>query len=334
MAHPILSLYYIVISAMLITEAAPLIAPHNMKTAANKTEARCQRQCGNLTVPYPFGIGLESGCSLSPSYDIVCATSYDPPRAFSPMITDNEDSMLQVLAISVTQIRVRSPLIVFACYNLTGGLVNDSGSSWTQLTTRAGAPYTLSPTENRLTTLGCDDEAFLTTSSTNDANQDRQGPSTCPSHCSIPEDVVAGECTRTNGCCETDIPKGSSSVYLDVSSRSFGSDNNSFIRGWYPCGYAFIAAEGSFSFRGAPDLNISSTVLDRVRNKISIVLDWFISNQTCSQARQNPTTYACAGDNVVCIDGDATGIGGYRCSCSRGFEGNPYLGCSGKPCSF
>ncbi|KAH0747198.1 hypothetical protein KY285_008855 [Solanum tuberosum] len=42
----------------------------------------CQTKCGNLSVPYPFGIGIDAGCSIHPIFDIRCNTSSNPPIAY------------------------------------------------------------------------------------------------------------------------------------------------------------------------------------------------------------------------------------------------------------
>ncbi|KAM3344866.1 hypothetical protein P3S68_024575 [Capsicum galapagoense] len=48
----------------------------------NVAKPGCQTKCGNLTVPYPFGIGIDAGCSIDSSFDIRCDTSSDPPIAY------------------------------------------------------------------------------------------------------------------------------------------------------------------------------------------------------------------------------------------------------------
>lgn len=64
---------------------------------------------------------------------------------------------------------------------------------------------------------------------------------------------------------------------------------------------------------------------------------WAISNTTCDDVRKNQnqtqTTYACISTNSECTNvthGHDVYIG-YRCKCSHGYEGNPYVsnGCNG-----
>ncbi|XP_008663441.1 wall-associated receptor kinase 5 isoform X2 [Zea mays] len=55
-------------------------------------------------------------------------------------------------------------------------------------------------------------------------------------------------------------------------------------------------------------------------------IKWVISNITCQKAMQNNATYACVSDNSICKDVMRGNIrDGYRCKCSDGFQGNPYL---------
>ncbi|RCV07425.1 hypothetical protein SETIT_1G243500v2 [Setaria italica] len=62
-----------------------------------------------------------------------------------------------------------------------------------------------------------------------------------------------------------------------------------------------------------------------------IVIRWAVIDSTCQQASQNITKYACRSENSYCLNVTHGKIFmGYRCKCSRGFKGNPYIleGCT------
>ncbi|CAI9767178.1 unnamed protein product [Fraxinus pennsylvanica] len=46
--------------------------------STNNTIPGCQSSCGNVDIPYPFGIGLN--CSLNSDFNINCDTSFNPPK--------------------------------------------------------------------------------------------------------------------------------------------------------------------------------------------------------------------------------------------------------------
>ncbi|XP_059631693.1 wall-associated receptor kinase 3-like [Cornus florida] len=75
---------------------------------------------------------------------------------------------------------------------------------------------------------------------------------------------------------------------------------------------------------GLTVLNISLNGELRVSNWVNrpIVFDWAVGSETCDEARKNLSSYAC-GKNSICYN--STYGSGYRCNCSKGYDGNPYL---------
>ncbi|CAI9782369.1 unnamed protein product [Fraxinus pennsylvanica] len=268
----------------------------NIAKGATITKPGCPRQCGNLTVPYPFGIGKGSGCGIGEWFEFNCSYAFNPPRAFLGTI--------EIYEISDNQMRI-SNVMARRCYDRSGAVVSANTASSDITTT----PFSYSKL-NRFTVVGCDDFALIT------GGGDRNFTSGCFSLCSNAEDVLDGYCTGI-GCCQTSVPTGLK-FYLTVLSSL---NNHTRVSSFDPCSYAFVGEQERFIFRGAKDLS-DPNFMERTRATVPIVLDWVIGNLTCAQAKVS-TDYACKA-NSYCVDSD-TGLGGYRCSCNAGYEGNPYL---------
>ncbi|KAH0632777.1 hypothetical protein KY284_035563 [Solanum tuberosum] len=263
---------------------------------ANITKPGCPKQCGNLTVPYPFGIGIGSGCGLNPNFEINCdTTTTDSP---TPLIWN-----MQVYDISDAEMRI-SNTINIKCYSQTGVLVQNE-PAWMGL--GRSSPYSFSSL-NRFTVVGCDDGALMT--ALNFANG-------CPTACRSTSDVTKGRC-MSSGCCQMIIPKG----LKYYNTTMITTRNHSLSWSFNPCGYSFLGEASRFEFQGVEDLS-DVNFAKKIMDSVPIVLDWAIGNLTCVEARES-NDYACL-DNSQCVDSD-TGIGGYRCSCNSGYEGNPYIG--------
>uniref|UniRef100_A0A6J0PF54 Wall-associated receptor kinase 3-like n=1 Tax=Elaeis guineensis var. tenera TaxID=51953 RepID=A0A6J0PF54_ELAGV len=119
------------------------------------------------------------------------------------------------------------------------------------------------------------------------------------------------------GCCQTSIPKGIN--YYDV---GFDDEfNNSWVWEFNPCSYAVLADADWFKFSTA---YITTRELNETNGgRAPMVLDWAIGNQTCEVAQRNTTSYACFSKHSDCFN--STNGPGYLCSCSSGYQGNPYL---------
>ncbi|XP_009606941.1 wall-associated receptor kinase 2-like isoform X1 [Nicotiana tomentosiformis] len=170
-------------------------------------------------------------------------------------------------------------------------------------------PYSFSAL-NKFFVVGCDEAAVMI--GLNYANG-------CISLCNSSSDIVfEGRCMGT-GCGQIEIPKGLKYFNATILSMANHTQVWSFNR----CGYAFLGEASRFQFRGVEDLTDDDVKFtQRILNNVPIVLDWAIGSLTCVKA-QNRTDYACL-ENSQCVNSN-TSLGGYRCSCNSGYEGNPYI---------
>lgn len=267
--------------------------------ADNRTESEtkigCQPKCGNVNIPYPFGIGRN--CSIASWANVNCNASFNPPRPFFGEI--------EIAEISQTEIRIKN-YIATTCFNQSGGTTLELPAGFTL----EGSPYTFSSTKNKLTAIGCD--TFVLARMNNNTYS-----SGCSSLCNKLEDVIEGSCSGI-GCCQSSIPKGLKVFYVTAGSIY----DHTRIWSFNKCGSTFLVEEEKYKFK-VSDFTNTTSILD-----IPIVVNFALGNQTCRAAKLNTTTFACK-DNSFCYDSvDGTG---YLCSCNTGYKGNPYLdnGCQG-----
>ncbi|KAK9059308.1 hypothetical protein SSX86_021927 [Deinandra increscens subsp. villosa] len=266
-----------------------------LRLKISSAKPNCPTHCGNVTVPYPFGIaiGNDTGCSFNNSLYVTCNT-YDEnnPKLFL------RSGNIEIYNFSESEFRIRTRPS-FRCYNQDGTISRQS-ERWTRLT----SPFTFSE-KNKFTVLGCDDYSLIRGESFSTG---------CVGVCSKNQDEPDdGECSGS-GCCQTSIPKGQD--YYDVTLEAFA--NHTDVWSINRCGLAFLGEEGSFVFQGAKDLSNSLDVWERIQATVRVVVDWVIapngggcSNQS-TECKENSSCYE--------VDG-----GGYRCRCNNGYEGNPYL---------
>ncbi|KAL2462630.1 Wall-associated receptor kinase-like 9 [Forsythia ovata] len=284
------------------------VVPHSISqsTTNSSTKPDCQSRCGDIEVSYPFGIGNGTNCSMNSWFSLQCDTSVNPPKAYL------STTGIEVVKTSESAIYVKYyDRMAIACYDMQ--FYNKTLDITLELNF-SSVPYTLSDA-NQIISIGCDDLASVQ----GVLNSKHNFIDGCVSSCSRPDGI--GQCPG-NGCCQTSISRGTVSLSTELSDLHSNWRRKSKL---FPCSFAFVGmmntSLGNITFR-LSDLNDSITLIKNTRlTDMPLVLDWRIGSQNCTKV-QNSTDYACQ-KNSYCIDSD-TGVEGYRCSCLKGYMGNPY----------
>ncbi|XP_072957824.1 putative wall-associated receptor kinase-like 16 [Typha angustifolia] len=252
----------------------------------------CQDTCGDVQIPYPFGIG--NGCFME-GFEVTCNQT-----THSPIVHN-----IEVLNISLSAGQARlNNQISWQCYIKENSTTSYTHWSWNLSMT----PYRFSDTLNKFTAVGCETLVYI--GNTTEVNSYDSG---CVSMCNTPQSLVNGSCAGI-GCCQTAIPKGIS-YYRVMFDKNWNSSN---VWNFSPCSYAVLAEAAGFEFKS------SYITTPELHDKhVPVVVDWAIGTETCEIAKLNMTSYACLSENSRCIN--SINGPGYLCNCSEGYRGNPYL---------
>jgi len=279
-----------------------LSCPAAASTASPDVKPGCQDKCGDVSVPYPFGIG-EQSCAMNKPFFLNCTSGADG----QPQLLIGN---IPVRKISVLNGTFTAGIYTACdCYNETAG--NRTKSS----VTLGSGPFMFSDTQNVFTAIGCDTSAQVT-------NRNRTYGAACLSICTEYVNMSDKNPCSGSGCCQTSIPKGLKS--LNISTFSYYNHTN--VSEFNPCGFAFLVDRSSLKLSDWPLSRKPKYGNDTYRT--DAVIEWVVKNETCEQATANTSAYACR-TNANCTYSENQG---YRCLCKEGFEGNPYLqeGCQGK----
>ena len=271
-----------------LAEGAPPMAKPN-----------CPARCGNVSIPYPFGIG--SNCFMHKTYEIVCNESGVAAAAiaFLPSI------QVEVLEIRLIDpfniyedplsepglIRVMMPIFSSNCPNkssVADGVVDISKT-----------PFFFSSYGNIFVSVGCNNKATM-------VGHDSTVFFGCKTDCN--NQKLRGKCTGFD-CCQTTVPSdGTSGIQrLNVTLESTTNNMNT-------CTHAFLA-ETQWLESNKTDPSNDVQYLEYV----PVALEWTIPNSTFI-INLNSTEARRRNMYLDHMSYEATYY-----NCRYGYEGNPYL---------
>ncbi|KAM3259852.1 hypothetical protein ACQJBY_051254 [Aegilops geniculata] len=319
MAHMTISFLEIVITAAALAAGGAAASP---PAPAPMGLPGCHTICGNISVPYPFGMG-PARCYW-PGFNLTCDNTMTPPRL---LLHGAGGDILQVDHFSLRESSVlvkRTPGDVLIDGDGNGSIFSggpDHGTYHIMLSDdwAYGA--------NELIVLGCNVRATLkhgnaTVSACSTLCGDDQPHQ--PTMWSVPSRLESSMVCTGLGCCQAAIVAAASAVgevrvQLEWLGRNRSADEERMPT------RVFVAKEGWFEKKHVSEpLLLQEPSAFRamgipVDDGVPVWLTWEVDTNISSSHRHG---------HVVCDQGTR---GGYACRCESNYEGNPYIpdGCQG-----
>ena len=263
--------------------------------------------CGNVTIPYPFGI--EPGCYIDDSFAIDCSNTLGSPKPFLRRLD------LEVLDISLEgTLLVNYPMSRWCPYDRTETTIAPNVSL-------ASSPFVFSKLRNIFVAIGCDNLAYAVSSDVSNSSL-RSIYGGCMSVCEKDGIQSNGSSCNGIGCCKTTIASD-----LDVFTTRIESTIP--FKRTEDCNYASLVDQKWF------EENLTNHFEVRKMSLVPVVLNWEINANLSSLVMETNSSHStCRFANGSSLLGNMSTT--FTCTCNSGFEGNPYLvdGCQGTLLAF
>lgn len=133
--------------SLLLQLIISLICLKEASAAPSLVKPDCADRCGDVPVPYPFGMGKD--CFFNDSFSVHCDHSFTPPKPFLNHSTKLNLELLKV-SLEYKTVTVNSPITP---------LCQDKGT-W-RSADLSGTPFTFSSVHNIFVVVGCDTTAVF-----------------------------------------------------------------------------------------------------------------------------------------------------------------------------
>ncbi|KAK9062328.1 hypothetical protein SSX86_019514 [Deinandra increscens subsp. villosa] len=178
----------------------------------------CNDTCGNVRVPYPFGIG--ANCSVNKWYVVDCNSSTPYLPALNHLELLKVDLENQTVTVNIPKI--------FNCQN----------SSWTNNINLGNSPFLFSRSHNKFVFEGCGNAAMM---------YKGRVLTGCSTSCGNNTVTDIANCFGI-GCCQTTIPHYLNSYNVNFQRSGDNPDG--------PCGSAFLVDDNSYTNRSSSNVSV------------------------------------------------------------------------------
>ncbi|KAM3372594.1 hypothetical protein ACQJBY_019472 [Aegilops geniculata] len=256
------------------------------------TLAGCPDKCGNISIPYPFG--MKPGC-FREGFQVTCNDSFNPHRAYVADSRVYQSTFEEYDRVKPEFSELWSRTLDTTAFELIDiSIANGEARAYGAVSSVCSQNETDYISKNQHMKLDLADPQLLAF-------------------------ATNGSC-KGRGCCEAALPEA---LPITVLGLAFTMNNNNTLFKTNPCSYGMVVESSWYNFFTS-DMYGYEVLPNRYPRGVPFVIDFSIPNGSCpAKGQPPPSDYACVSGNSSCAN-TTTGQG-YVCKCWDHYEGNPYI---------